>query len=285
LDIQEIGYKEHASAYLASAWLSRSEKVETSRFLVDLYRNLCENITIETEIDYLSALLVTGRILDTKTKRRNLIEEITNFIPLLKTSVIEVLTAPVIGSNDKSGAEKLIEAYKVNDNDLAAALLTTSYVYITQEIESVKKIAELWGIIRDEDLVQHKLDYLAAILASGRIRDLKAKVDVIKEIRQITKDLKKVIVDKYQLDLENIEQRDIACAFITAAYVSITPPIETSSQIIGLWEETRNNVNLDNSDLDLINAILICGVIRGFRLDEDWKILNNKIESIRTNLS
>lgn len=246
---------------------------------------MCENITIETEIDYLSALLVTGRILDTKTKRRNLIEEITNFIPLLKTSVIEVLTAPVIGSNDKNGAEKLIKAYKVNDNDLAAALITTSYVYITQEIESVKKIAELWGIIRDEDLVQHKLDYLAAILGSGRIRDLKAKVDVIKEIRQITKDLKKVIVDKYQMDLENIEQRDLACAFITAAYVSITPPIETSSQIIGLWEETRNNVKLDNSDLDLINAILICGVIRGFKLDEDWEILNNKIESIRTNLS
>ena len=264
--------------------MSRLEKVETSRFLVDIYNNICENIKIDTEIDYLSALLVTGRILDTKTKRRNLIEEITNFIPLLKNAIIEILTAPVIGSDDKDGAAKLVSAYTVNDNDLAAALLTTSYVYITQEIESVKKITELWGIIRNEDLVQHKLDYLAAILASGRIRDLKATVDVLKEIRQITKDLKKFIVDKYQLDLENIEQRDIACAYITAAYVSITPPIETSSQIIGLWEETRNKVKLDNSERDLIVSILLCGVIRGFKLDEDWEILNNKIESIRTNL-
>jgi hypothetical protein len=260
------------------------ERVETTRFLVDVYKNIGENILIRTDIDFLSAILATGRILDTKTLRRDLIEEITTFIPLLEKSVTEVITLPVIG-DDAAGAKKLIGAYKVNENDLASALLTTSYVYITKEIESVKKITELWELIRNENVVQNKLDYLAAILATGRIRDLKGKVNVINEIRQITRDLKKVIEDKYQPDPDKIEDRDIGCAFITASYVSITPPIETSSQIIKLWEESRQNVRIDNSELDLIIAILVCGLIRGFKLEEDWSILNSKIENIRNKLS
>jgi hypothetical protein len=260
------------------------EKVETTRFLVEIYKTIYENVFIKSDIDFLTAILATGRILDTKTLRRDLIEEITNFIPLLKKSITEVITSPVIG-DDKTGAEKLIGAYKVNENDLASALLTTSYVYITKEIESVKKITELWDLIRNENAVQNKLDYLAAILATGRIRDLKGKVNVINEIRQITRDLKKVIIDKYQPDPDKIEDRDIGCAFITASYVSITPPIETSSQIIGLWEESRKNVRIDNSELDLIVAILVCGLIRGFKLEEDWDILNSKIQNIRESLS
>ncbi len=210
--------------------------------------------------------------------------DIEKFLKTFRTSVTEKITSPIIGDEDKVGAEKLIEAYKVTDNDLAAALLTTSYVFLTHEIETVKKIIELWDIIRDEQIVQHKLDYTAAILATGRIRDLKSKVNVPIEIKQIAQNLKNMMVENYDIKLENIAQRDIACAFITATYVSRTPPIETNSQIIDLWIDARSKLKLGNDDIDTIISILICGIIRGIKLEKDWDILNSKLENIRSNL-
>ena len=283
-EIVDIGLNKYASAHLASAYVSQLDKVETSRYLVKIFQDICSEIDINDEIGYLSAILTTGRILDLKAKSNNLIEEINEIIQLFRNSVTEILTAPIIGNEDEVGAEQLIEAYKVSDNDIASALLTTSYVSLTREIESVKKIVELWGVIRDEQMVQHKLDYLAAILATGRIRDLKSKVNVPLEIKQIIQDLKKVMVDNFQLKLESIEQRDISCALISAAYVSITPPIETNSKIINLWNSTRNVANLKNEDIDFIIAILIGGIIRGMKLEDDWEDLNVKIENIRNNL-
>lgn len=252
--------------------------------MANLYHELLDKIEIRDEVDYLAAILTIGRILDMKTKDDTFMADIEKFIVTFREAITDKLTAPIIGNEDKLGAEQLIDVYKVTNNDFASALLTTSYVFLTHEIETVIKSVELWDVIRDENIVQHKLDYIAAILATGRIRDLKSKVNVPIEIKQIAQNLKNVMTDKYQLKLETLEQRDIACAFITATYVSRTPPIETNSQIIDLWNDARLKLNLSNDEIDTIIAILICGIIRGIKLETDWDILNAKLDNIRENL-
>ena len=282
--IINIGYKEYSSAIITSAFVSRLDKVETTRYLTNLYREVSNTLTIKDEVDYISAILATGRVLDLKIENGALIEGINNLVNRFRDSVTTALTSPIIGTKDREGAEKLIKTYVVNDNDIASALLTTSYVFLTHEIETIKKITELWSIIRNTQIVQHKLDYLAAILATGKIRDLKSKVNVPIEIKQIILDLKRIATQRYKIKFENLDQRDISCGLITAAYVSITPPIETNSQILDLWNNTRANAKLGNSDLDFLVAILICGLIRGIKLEEDWDFLNSKIETMKNTI-
>ena len=59
----------------------------------------------------------------------------------------------------------------------------------------------------------------------------------------------------------NVEQKDIAAAFLTSGYLEITPKVERTQDMVSLWQDLQKNLIIkDNADY--ISVILTYGRIR-----------------------
>jgi hypothetical protein len=145
------------TALITAACISRSEKIETVNEIISQWEEMSEKIDIKDDLDKLSGILTIGRINEYKYDINN-IEQILD-----------------VHKRIRDFLEESLGSRAVDQNDIAAAFLTTGYLEITPKVERIQDIVKLWEELKKDSTISDQLDYVTALLTYGRIRDLNAQ--------------------------------------------------------------------------------------------------------------
>jgi hypothetical protein len=148
--------KELTAALIASADISKSKEVESIRHIVDAWLQIKDGIVIKDDMDLIAAILTTGRIMEPKIKAGGL-----DFINSIFLNIRKELDQHASG-------------YTITQRELAAALITSSYVEISPKVEKIRDMVSTWLRIRDQISLDDQWDYIAMILSTGKIKDMDA---------------------------------------------------------------------------------------------------------------
>jgi hypothetical protein len=138
----------------------------------------------------------------------------------------------------------------------AAALLTAAMVGKTREIESLKTIVDLW---REYDRlleIRSDIDYLAAILTTARVLDIKPELINVPEVIKIHNMVREEL--KHHISTAVADDQRETCCHLAAAYIAITPEIETVGEIMGALNRFMEHVKI-RDDYDKLAAVLVMG--------------------------
>lgn len=271
---------DYSAAFLAACIVAKSDKIQSTRFAVDVWEELRGELKINSRFDYLTAILSQGRLMDLKIDENNYIEQVKESLDVIRHELVIRLTYPILG--EKDGSEVLADSYIVRLNDLASAIMASAVIYLSQKVESSKEIIRIWDQIREMDIVNNNNDYLAALLVASRISDLKKE---LKDSHSLD-----VIIENFKSILSNIEptlkvsKNDLASAYLTIAIISQTPEIESHKQILDLWQQLKSELKLKDFDNEVIAAILASGLIRNMTLKIDINYVKDIYSRIRTRL-
>lgn len=139
-----------------------------------------------------------------------------------------------------------------------SAFLTSACVSSTYEVESTRDIVNMWDNIRKNIKIKDDMEFISAILATGRIMHGNMEVKEPAQIMEIVDTFKNELAR--QAGEQLFSQKDYCASFLAAACVSRSKKIISAKDIIGLWDDTRKNLNITN-DADIISAILTAGRI------------------------
>ncbi len=232
------------SALLTVAFISHTDKVESTRSIVDMWDEVRKTLALRSEIDQISALLATGRIMDLKKEIGS-----QKFIPTVQ-ELISAIAADM---------EKRCHFDKISDSQFVSALLTSAYISHTSEIETINSIIDQWEKINNELNLKDGIDLIAAILTTGRIKEEKYQINNIGQIldvyRLIGDMLRKLVGDR------TITQKDIAAAFLTNASIEISPKVEKIQNIIELWQKLEKQLII-RDEVDYTVTLLTYGRVR-----------------------
>ena len=187
---------DQGAAFLAACLVAKSDKIQSTRFAVDVWDNIRNELKIKTRFDHLAAVLSQGRIMDLKLNEKNYLDMVQESYKIIRDELIIKLTGPILG--EKSSSEVLANSYIVRLNDVAAAMITSSIIDLSQRVESSKEILEMWDDIREMEIVQNNNDFLTTLLVTSRINDLKKEIQESGGLE--------VIIDNYKNMISNIEQ-------------------------------------------------------------------------------
>lgn len=277
--IQE-SLSDQSAAFITSCLIAKSDKILPTRFTVDLWHEVRQNVKIKTRLDYLIVLLSQGRLMDLKIEKGNYLAVIQDTLESIRHELIIKLTYPILG--EKNGTEILAETYIVRLNDIASAIIASAVTDLSNKVESTKEIIDLWDEMRRMDIIQNNNDYLTALLVTSRINDLK------KEIKH-TGGLS-VIIENFQNLLLNIEPNlkvskiDLAAAHLTIAVITQTPEIESHGQILAIWRKIKEELELNNTDFDIIVSILTGGLIKNMTIKLDIEYIKEIFTRIWTRM-
>ncbi len=141
-------------------------------------------------------------------------------------------------------------------NKQAAAILTAAMVGKTSEIESYKTIVDIWREYDRQIKIESDVDYLAAILTTARVWDIKPDVVNIPEVANIYRLMRAELEN--QMEDAVADDQNVLCAQLAAAYVAITPEIETVSEIKAAFDSFMEDVTIAD-DYDKLAAYLVTG--------------------------
>ena len=160
-EVYIVRLNDAAAAFLAAAYTSVSQKVESSKEIIDIWSQIRDMDLAHDNNSYLTALLACSRLNDLKQiidRGSGLNVILDNFKTLLETATPEL---------------------NVTKIDLAAAHVTIAMVSQSIEIESNAKVLEIWNKLKRElSLENEDLDITAALLASGMILNRTMKLDI-----------------------------------------------------------------------------------------------------------
>lgn len=252
------------SAFITIAFIIHTEKIESTHTIVDLWDEIRNNMKLDNNVNLISAILATGRVLDLKHQLRK--EDFLKFQDELILSIGPHL------ENKKMSTE-------INDSDFVSALITASYVAHSSEIETIKMIIDNWEKINNTFNIKDDIDKLAGILTIGRILESKTDTNTIEHIYDAFDRIRKTLTGL--LGKEEVEQKDIAAAFLTGAHVTNTPKMESINDFIQIWDGLRNKLAFDDH-IDYISTILTSGQI----VDIDGNIFfsDKNISNIKTSI-
>jgi len=171
--------REMVLALVAAAIISRSEEVEKTKEIVNLWTQIMDGIAISDDLDVIAAILTTGRIMEVKLTMEGYSAIKENF-----ESIKRVL-------------EKEASGKDITKKEITAAIITSANVESSKKVEKIGDIVDSWlsicGLINVED----QMDYISYILSTGRIRDMDAKVllgpDSLEDMKnQMKEELEKV---------------------------------------------------------------------------------------------
>lgn len=263
LQIIDTSNSDEISAFLTTTLVSRSYDVESTQHIVTLWDNLRKNIKLQDKKDFISAILATGRIMDFSM-------EIDD--PNIINAMVSDINRNIARRTDKH------DDYQ---KELLSAFIAAASISRTEEVEKIRQIVNLWSLITENLSLKDDLDCIVAILTIGRIMELKTKVESYEVISDIFLSLRS--------ELENratnlsIGQKELAGAFITSAYMEITPKVERIGDIIGTWLKICNQISVKDQ-WDYITMILSTGKIKdldaqNISIHESLKDINDKIKS------
>jgi hypothetical protein len=64
---------------------------------------------------------------------------------------------------------------QIGQKELAAAFVTSAYIEISPKVEKIRDIVDMWVQVGQQLPITNQWDYIASILATGRIRDMNAQ--------------------------------------------------------------------------------------------------------------
>lgn len=271
---------ERGVAFLVSSLVANWDKIQTSRFTVDLWNELRGKVEINNRLDYLTALLTQGRIMDLHIDESNYQTMVQESMDNIRRELLFSLTYPILG--DRNGTEILAKAYIVRLNDLASAMITAGFTDLSKKVESSKEIIILWNKIRNKNLVRDNRDYLVSLLVTGRIDDLKNELGKPDGINMIVDNFQNLLTD---IDQDShVSKDDLTAAYLTEAIITQTPEIETNGEILSIWERFKAEMKFNNDEVDIIAAILTGGLIRNMTMKLDFNYINDIFNRIRNRL-
>jgi hypothetical protein len=171
--------KELVLALVASAVISRSEEVEKTKEIVNLWVSIKDTLAISDDLDVIAAILVTGRIMELKINmegQQNLIEAYEKIRTELRERSLDMT---------------------ITQKELTAAIITSANVESTRKVEKVADIVDTWLSICNLISIEDHWDYISYVLSTGRIRDMDSKT-------VLDRDNLKSIKDEMRGELEKV---------------------------------------------------------------------------------
>jgi hypothetical protein len=138
--------------------------------VLSMYKDIKKELDNENNLDYLAAVLAAGMLLDMKGDD----EKPMNLATLIRTI--------------KSRVTKLTGG-KVEKNDISMAKLVSSYVALSPKLESPDEIINMWDKLRKEVVLSDDLDFVIALMISGRFHGLETP-EKLEEVEAVLKKLK-----------------------------------------------------------------------------------------------
>ena len=264
MDLVEIIHTNNTddlSAFLTAAYVSHTYKVESTRSIVEICDNFRKKIKVKTNLDFVSALLALGRMMDLKNEVDDK-RYIDLFNELRKTFIDDL--------------KKHDHPSDLHESNIITAMITSACISRTDEIETINEIINQWEKVTGKFIFKNDLDKLAGILTIGRINEYKYSIENINQIIEVHKKLSGYI--EQLIGSRDVEQKDLAAAFITSAYLEITPKVERTQDMVTLWETLQKDLKIEDN-LDYVTAILTYGRIRD--LNAQYFLTDNSIIEIR----
>ncbi len=255
--MNQFSLHDQAAAFLTAGLIAKSDKIQGTRYAIDLWINLRKKLSIKSRLDYLASILVYGQLLDRRLTKGDHFVYITNSLENIQNELVIALTYPILGERD--GTKLLADAYIVRPNDAASALLAAAYTSVSEKVESSKELIDLWLELRKMDMVDDNNEYLIALLASSRLNDLKQIIDAGGGIELILDSFRKLVLS-IQPDLK-VTKRDIAAAHLTIAMVSQSIEIESNAQVLKIWDLIKKEFPIEDDDFNIVSSILAGGLI------------------------
>lgn len=255
---KEISLKEEGAAFLTAALVAKSYTVETTSNIVKLWRKMQDVVPISTDVEYVSAILVTGKIMDFKTELND---------PDKVSSMVEFMKKGVIGTGrDSTGHGAIV-----------AAFLTSAFIAETREVETTSQTVKIWEEISETlDVTGHE-DVIPGLLAVGRITELKRPVTDVAEVRDIYNVLRSEVQAELRKRDIKLRNRDVVTAFLASALIGASPKVERIRDSVNTWLTVREALNVFE-DEDIISVILAAGRVKD--LDALHMVSPDSLESL-----
>lgn len=252
---------DNISALLTSACVSSTYEVESTKDIVEMWKKIKGNINLKEDIDFISAILCTGRIMHGTSEMKDP-EKIMDMIETFKNEI-----------NRKT------ETTIYNQNDYCAALMSAAFVSRSTKIVSAKDIIQLWGDIKNKIKIADDYDLISTILTSSRIADMRFQTDNLIAVGDTFENVKNAVNKK--VSNVNMTVRELATAYIAAACIEITPKVEKIRDMIGAWQSINEQLTIKNND-EYVAAILTAGRIKD--LDAQHFMIPESINDIHAKI-
>jgi hypothetical protein len=268
------------TAFLTSSIVASSPKVQPTRFAIDLWDEIRSEIELKTRLDYLTALLCRGRLMDLKINEKNYTDSIRASFENIRNELAIAITGPIIGEREDSLV--LAENYIVRLNDIASAMITSSFTDLSDKVESTKEIIEFWADVRKRLVIHDNKEFLVSLLVTSRIGDFKKTVKPASGLD--------ILIENFQGLLPELESDimvtkiDLAAAYLTIGVITQTPEIESNSQILQVWKKIRQELKLRDVDIDIVAAILTGGLLRNMTMKMDFHHVKDTFTRVKNRL-
>jgi hypothetical protein len=241
VQIIDTSNKDEISAFLATTLVQHSYTVESTQSIVELWDDTRRSVELKENMDYVSALLGTGRVMDYGFE-------------IMSPNIINTIVIDI----NKNIAGREIQSSDLQ-KELACALITSAGISRSEKVETIREIVDLWVEIKDGIAIKDDLDLIAAILTTGRIMELKARVEGFAFINGIFESIRREL-DQHASG-KTITKKELAAAFITSAYIEISPKVEKIRDMVDAWLKISDQISVTDS-LDYITMILSTGKIK-----------------------
>ncbi|UCE74635.1 MAG: hypothetical protein JSV56_02750 [Methanomassiliicoccales archaeon] len=241
MQIINISNNDEISAFLTSTLVSHTYQVESTQSIVALWDIIRKNVKLKDDLDYVSAMLATGRIMDYRF-------EIDD--PNIINSIINDINTNIMS--------RKIESADLQ-KEMVFALLTSASISRSDTVENIRDIVEQWVQIKDNVEIYDDRDLIAAILTTGRIMELKIRAGGTDFINNIYSNIKKEF-DQQASDM-TITKKELAAAFLTSAYIEISTKVEKIRDIVDFWLQICNDISIEDQ-WDYVSVILSTGKIK-----------------------
>jgi hypothetical protein len=144
------------AAIMASACVSRSDKIVSAKNIVSLWKEIIEKINISDDYDIVSAILTSSRIADLRCQTEGLIAIHDTF------------------ENVKVAVNQKVGHINMTKREIASAYVAAACIEITPKVEKIRDMVESWQAINEQLLIKSNEEYIAAVLTAGRIKDMNA---------------------------------------------------------------------------------------------------------------
>ena len=159
----DITQKEFCAAQLSASCVSRSKKILSAKDIVNLWNDVRNNLKISSDSDIVSTILTAGRIVDTSCQTEGYI---------IISDMFENVSREV---SKQSGNVEM------GQRAMASAYVAAAAVEITPKVEKIRDMVNAWLALYHQFKIGNENEYVAAILTSGRIKDLNATQFMIPE--------------------------------------------------------------------------------------------------------
>jgi len=278
-DIQ-VGTRERAAAILTAAYTVQSVEIETNKQIARIWKDFHDAVKVEDDFGLLASVLVSGRLMDMKAPPPTAPRLVSDAVNSIRTDILQIMVREIFGT-DRSPIKGFTETYCLTNRDMAASLLTASFVRMTPRIETLKETVRFWNNLRHRLKVRSHEEFLAAVLLSGRVAECGTEQGIVD---QMTSSVEKVMELLVKRDIKvKYPTESMAVAMLVSAYITHTPGLETYSQIADLFQRVHSVVVVKD-DLDVISLLLVCGKIQDANHTVEVDRLNDTIQILKTNL-